>query len=114
MNERTLLRISLLVSLSGIVLLAMLLNVATIEEKSISEMKFVEEGRSVRIKGFVESVQNNEGYAVIHVAELKTVQVIVFDSGEIILEENENVEVIGKIRNYKGRNEIIADSIKKT
>lgn len=114
MEEKILLRISLFSSLSGLFVLFIILNFFTIGEKEISEISAEKEGNSVKIRGFVESVKNENGFAIIKVAEIKSVSALIFTSENISLEKNEEVEIIGKIREYKGKNEVVVERIRRT
>lgn len=114
MEEKILLRISLFSSLLGLFVLFIILNFFTIEEKEISEISAEKEWNSVKIRGFVESVKNKEGIAVIEIAELKTTSAIIFTPENISLEKNEEVEIVGKVRKYKGKNEVVVERIRRT
>ncbi len=114
MDERVLLRISLAASVIGIFLLVVMLNFFTVADRGIGELQKEREGSSVRVKGFVESVADHEGFAVIEIAELKTVSAIMFTSENVSLEKGEGLEVTGKIRNYRGRNELVIERVRRT
>ncbi len=91
----------------------MMLNFYKADEKNIAGLQDEKEGGTVKIRGFVESVKNKDGYAAIELAELRTVSVIVFTQNNISIGKNEKLEIIGEIRNYKGKNEVIAEEIRR-
>ncbi len=113
MDERVLLRISLVSSLVGIFFLFIIVSFFTVEETAISGIPSSEEGTTVHVKGFVESVQNRKGIAIIEIAELKSVSAVLFTSENVTLEKGQKVEVRGKVREYGGQMQLVIDELKR-
>ena len=69
----------------------------------------------VKVVGFVDSVVVKENYAVVKVAELETVEAVSFDSSYIKglgLKRFQEVEVIGELRHYQGKNSLIISRLR--
>jgi DNA/RNA endonuclease YhcR with UshA esterase domain len=111
------LKISLITSILGIVLLALLVNFSDKEITSISDLKI---GQIARISGMVTSFYSSKkGHIFLKVADnTGEIDVVVFNNYEEIekvreLEIGDEVDVIGRVEEYKGRKEIIPREIRK-
>lgn len=111
MKESTLVKLSLLCSVTGLILLFVISLFADYEEVSISELED-SEFKDVRITGEIISVRELDNLALMEVAEIKSVKVVVFDKRMLKYSVGEKVSVTGERREYKGRPEIIAEGIK--
>ena len=110
MQEKTLLKLALICSLVGILLLFFISNNIDVNEKVISELEGNDVDSSVRINGVVTSFQNRGSVILIDVAQLEKMQVVVFNSN-FTLNKGDSVEITGKIGEYEGNNQLIADKI---
>jgi len=109
MKEKTLLKIALIGSLLGILILFIISNKLEVNERIISEIDESYIGSNVRINGVVLDVQNKGSIVLIDIAQLEEMHVVVFDN--VSLAKGDYVEITGKIEEYEGEMELIADKI---
>jgi len=102
------LKLALICTITGIFFLYLISENVKLEEKQIFEAKQMQEGK-VRIKGFVENVEQKEGLTIITVSKKESIEVIVFEN--IDFEIGTQVDVTGEIEEYSGKKEIIAEEI---
>ena len=112
MNEIVLLRVSLIFSLIGILILFMLtyeLKVKLYEINSLSKDNIDD---VVRIKGIVESFAETPGLYLITLRDnTGKMTVVIFKDEKIPLQKNLEIEIIGSVVEYKDKIEIIAKQI---
>jgi len=84
---------------------------AEAEEIGISAIETVEE-KDVKIRGQVISIKNFDSVTIVEIAEIKSVNVVVFDKRMIEFEVDDMITVTGELRDYKGKPEIIAEKIR--
>ena len=111
MNQATIMQVSLSFSFIGIFLLFAILLFSDPEEIRISEVED-SEFKDVKLKGYVNGIKKFDSVSIIELAEIKSVEVVVFDE-RILPEINDTATITGEVRDYKGRKQIIAHSIKK-
>ncbi|MBS3097612.1 hypothetical protein J4209_02335 [Candidatus Woesearchaeota archaeon] len=114
MKEKTLLKIALICSVVGIAILyAVSLNIS-INEKTIDEINKGDIGEKVKIKGVLTKVSDTENVVFLEITQAQNMDVIIFkDKGQILnLTEGNYVEIIGKIEEYEGKREVIADRVR--
>lgn len=109
MQDSTLLKMALLTSIIGLILLAIILSTMNFEEVDISQTRDLEEGMSIKVSGVVERVNSKDGFSVLSIRKEEMISVVVFDSVNIT--KGQRIEVRGRIKDYKGEKELIADSI---
>ncbi len=109
MHDSILLRIALIISIIGLILLVIILKTFGVQEINISEAKELEEDENIKIIGVVERVTSKQGFSIIEVSKKETIKIIVFD--KINLSQGESIEIIGRTQNYNGEKEIIAEKI---
>ena len=107
MLEKTLLKIALICSLAGILILFYIEDSVIIAESQISQL---EKDKTSLIIGKVNSFYQNENMSVLTIAKTEYITIFVFEN--ISLQNGQTVEVLGKTTEYKGKKEIIADLIK--
>ena len=110
MKESTLLKISLICSILGILVLLVISNNLEVDEKTISELDESDIGSSVRLDGIVTNFQNRGAVILIDIAQLEEMQVVIFNAN-LTLNKGDYIEVIGKIDEYEGNQQLIADKI---
>lgn len=114
MQENLILKISLIGALIGILALFFLSEyVIKVDEVSIDKIGELSEGTDVKIKGFIENVKDLDKIAILDVAQLKSIPVILFKSGNITIEEGDYVEITGEVQEYEGEMELIGNEIKR-
>jgi DNA/RNA endonuclease YhcR with UshA esterase domain len=110
MEEKKLLRLSLIFSLFGILVLFLISLNMDVNEKLISQLDETDLGFNVKMEGVVTDVQNKGTVTLITISQLDEMDVVLFNS-ELILNKGDYLEVTGKIDEYEGKNQIIADKI---
>jgi len=104
-------KLSLIISFFGLFLLFIVSLFVEVEQTEIDELQNIN-GRDVRIKGEVIAINNFDKLAIVEVAEIKSVNVIVFDKRLLDFEVGDNITVSGELRDYKGGKEVIAEKIR--
>jgi len=112
MNDFGIVKLSLIGSFFGLFLLFVAFLFIEPKETSISEIDNIEES-DVRIRGKVIDIKNFDGISVIEIAEIKSVNVVVFDKRMLKFSVGDNVTVTGQRKEYKGKTEIIVEKILK-
>ena len=113
MQEGLLLKISLICSLIGVLALFFLSENIKLDEASIDDISRLKEGNDVKIKGFVNKITDLDKMAILDVAQLKSVPVVLFKSGNLTISEGDYIEVTGEIQEYEGKMELIGNEIRK-
>lgn len=114
MQEKSLLKISLICTLIGILFLFFLSEyVIKIDEVAIDKLDEVDIGKDVKIKGFIERITDLDKIALLEVSQLKSVTVVLFKSGNLTITEGDYVEITGEIDEYNGKIEVIGNEIKR-
>ena len=107
MKDKTLMRASLAVSLTGIIALFILTNIIEIPEQKIID---AEEG-DVRITGTIDQLRESKGIMFFSLHDnTGQIDAVLFDDS-INLKKGQRVEVTGSVENYKGKKQIVADAV---
>ena len=70
-------------------------------------------GDDVKLQGTISKISDKGNVVFIEVNQQIPVSVVVFNNGNALkLKNNDSVEVIGKVQEYNGKNEIIAQKIR--
>ncbi len=110
MKEKTLLKTALIASLIGILILLFISSRLEVNEKTISNIDETDIGSSLKIDGVITNIRKTNTITLIDIAQLEEMKVVVFNN-EIELNRGDYVEITGKIEEYKGLTELIADKI---
>lgn len=110
MNEKTLLKIALICSLLGIIALFIISNALEVNERVISEIDETDLGYNIKVKGVVTNIRNMGSVLIINMVQLEKIDVVVFND-ELVLNKGDYVEIVGKLEEYEGKLELIADRI---
>ncbi len=110
MKEKTLLKIALVASCIGLLLLFIFSKNIEVNEATIDKIDGMQD-EEVRIIGKVNKVSNSEKVTFIEITQEVTTTVVVFDN--ISINQGENIEVIGKVDEYNGESEILAERIER-
>ena len=114
MQEKLLLKISLICTLIGILALFFLSeHVIKVDETSIDKLDELGEGKDVKIKGYVENIKDLDKIAILDVSQIKSVPVLLFKSGNLTINEGDYVEITGEIQEYNGKMELIGNEVKR-
>ena len=112
MKETTLLKIALICSLVGLVILYFIS--AKIEIKDYKPSKMNENvGDDVKLNGVITKISDKGNGAFIEVKQEYPVSVVLFtENNNFNLKNGDKVEIIGKVHEYNNKNEIIAQKIR--
>ncbi len=112
MQEKTLIKISLVTTIIGLLFLFFYVDNLEIKISDLSSAKPEEE---IKISGVVErlSTEDKVIFLTINGYKEEINEVVVFNDEEIFLEEGDYIEVTGLVENYQGKKEIIANKIRK-
>lgn len=111
MKETTLLKIALICSLVGLIALHF---ISTKIEAKDYKPNFLNKdvGEEVKLAGKVSKITDRGNVVFIEVNQQSPVNVVLFtDDDNLRLHKGDNVEVIGRVQEYNGKNEIIAEKV---
>ena len=108
MKDSTLLKISLIISILGILILFFIADTSKIKEVDVKELEDYKD-KTVKIKGVVEQVTKTESATFLKVKQPSLVTVVVFEPLDIT--SGNYVEVTGKVDEYNDEYEILADKV---
>ena len=117
MKETLLLKIALILTLAGLFVLYILSDNINVKEINIDKINDERIGNMVKILGRVDKVTELDKVTFIDVSQPATAKVVVFREKEkddaLELEQDDYVEIIGKIEDYEGEMEVIAERIRR-
>ncbi|MCP3683973.1 MAG: hypothetical protein GY861_14930 [bacterium] len=111
MNERRLMILSLVCSITGILALFFISSNAELEESEISEIENKKLYEKVKIRGEITRIQEKNNILVIEIAETKPITVIFFKGIDHDFSKGDQVSVKGELREYNGKYEILGENI---
>lgn len=112
MKEKTLLKIALIISMVGIVILFFTSQKIGVTEKDIGKINADNTGEIVKIKGNLNKITRTEKAVFLEITQPAEIIVIILEGKNISLAEGQTIEVIGKIDEYNGKMEVIAERIR--
>ena len=114
MEEKTLLRIALICSLLGLLALYLISGSVEIKEKNIEKITLENKDEFVKLRGIVSNVADTEKVSIIEILQPQKMTVVLFknENQKINLQQGNEVEVFGKVDEYNGKMEIIADRVR--
>jgi len=111
MKENALLKIALICSLVGLIILYFIST--KIEVKDYKPILNKNIGDDVKLNGIVTKITDKGKVVFIEVNQQSPITVVLFtDEDNLKLNNGDNVEVIGEVQEYNGNNEIIAQKIR--
>jgi aspartyl-tRNA synthetase len=113
MNEKILLRIALGISILGLIILFLLMNIIEPNETSLRELQQKEINEHVQIKGIITGIHDYNKTIFLDIVELQPITVVAFSDGKMKLENNSKVSIDGQIQLYGGKKELIVNEVKK-
>lgn len=113
MEEKTLLKVSLIVALLGIVVLYFISSGISLD--IIEGMDGVKEEEEVKIAGVVGKVVEGDNVVFLEVLNKKVekIKVVLFKDGGVSLAEGDYVEILGTVEDYLGEKEVIGNKVVK-
>jgi len=114
MQEKTLLKIALICSLLGLLILYLISNDIEIKEKNIEKITIDNKDEFVKLNGIVNNVIDTEKVTLIKILQPQEITVVLFknENKTMPIQQGNEVEVIGKVDEYEGKMEIIADRLR--
>lgn len=114
MKEKTLIIISSICFLTGILIMFSLAQFLSIDEIVINKITKEDLTKKVKIRGVVKNIIDTESVAIIKVSEEASIDVILFkeDNESIGLKAGEIIEVIGSVEEYEENLEIIGQRVR--
>ncbi len=112
MNQKTLLKISLTLSLLGIFLLLLLSNILEPKLTKISEINSEKLNQKTKIRGTIIKIDYKRTFQILSVKDSTgKIEVLVNSNNIFQFQKNQKITVIGKIQDYKEKLQISADKI---
>lgn len=108
-------KLALIGSLLGLVLLFFLVNQVEIKEINIIDAYKKQVNEWVKVKGKIKWIREYDWFTLINLCSINLNNSCIFIliySTQLRLKPNQTIEVLGKIKLYKGRKEIQAERIK--
>lgn len=113
MKEKTLLKIALICSLLGLLILYLISDTIEIKEKNIEKITLENKDEFVKLRGIVSNVVDTEKVVIMEITQPQEITVVLFKDKETVnIQQGDEVEVIGKVDEYEGKLEIIADRLR--
>ncbi len=111
MKEKTILKISLLVTLFGLILL--FLYAEEIDVKVIESIDNRQPEELIKIRGVIEKLTRSDKVIFLQITgeRTETTDIIFFPKEDIFLQEGNYVEITGKVEDYQGKKEVIAEKV---
>jgi len=112
MKENLLLKIALVSSLVGLVVLYFASTNAEIKDYQ-PKTPIENVGDDVKLTGFVGKISSSDKFVSIEINQEVPINIILFtDSGNLSLNKGDRIEVIGKVQEFNGKKEIIAQRVR--
>ncbi len=113
MDEKNLLKLSLIVSFTGLLLLIIILDSIEIKEYKINELTKKDISKTVKLKGTITKITETPGLIIFNLKdETEEITGIIFKEEQINLTINQNAEITGKLKQYKNKLEIEVTELK--
>ena len=114
MKESLLVKLALITSLAGILVLFLISGHIKVEEKPLDKISVENLEDYVKVNGMVTNVIDTDNVAILKITQPRDIDVVVFKNGPLNISKGANVEIIGKVDEYKNKAEIIAELIRVT
>ena len=110
MQEKTILKIALIVSLIGLLILYLISDNITIKQASIEKITLDNKDEMVKVRGIVSRLADTEKVTIMEITQPAEVTVVLFKGSNesTPIREGNEVEIIGKVDEYEGKLEIVA------
>ncbi|MEK6916368.1 MAG: OB-fold nucleic acid binding domain-containing protein [Nanoarchaeota archaeon] len=110
MNESLLYKSAIIVSIVGLILIFFISNSIEINDTTIDKITNGETLDTVKLVGEVVEITEKSNVTYLLIAETKEITAIAF-SNNLSIKKGDSLEIIGKVDEYNGKKEIIAESI---
>ena len=114
MKEKTLLKLALIVSLSGLLILFLISDNIEIKEKNIEKITIENKDEFVKLRGIVSKVIDTERVTIMEITQPQQITVVLFknENRTMPIQKGNEIEIFGKVDEYEGKLEIIADRLR--
>lgn len=112
MKESILLKIALICSLVGVLILFFISDNVEPKEKAISKIEMEAVGEDIKLKGYVSKITDLEKVMFVEITQPEKITVVLFKKDNITLYEGSYVEVLGEIDEYSGKMEVIGNRVR--
>ena len=110
MKETMLMKVALSCSIIGLFALVFISQNVQVPDYTHSEIKNV--GEDVKFSGKVLSIDKRDGMVFMELVEENQISSVMFTKDNVMINEGDDVEVIGQVQEYGGKLEIIAQNIR--
>ncbi|MBI4158792.1 OB-fold nucleic acid binding domain-containing protein [Candidatus Woesearchaeota archaeon] len=112
MNESSIFKLSLAISLTGILLLLVIVETTEIQEIGIEDISNKKEDETVRIVGKIESIKETPGLYILNIEDKSgKINVIVFKEDKLNISKGNQADIEGTVKEYQNKKELIAKRI---
>ncbi|AJF62379.1 MAG: hypothetical protein QT11_C0001G0230 [archaeon GW2011_AR20] len=112
MKEKLLLKISLVISLIGILFLLIILNNIDVPDPDINSINKDLIDKQIKVKGEITKITETPGLYIINIMDdTGNIDVVVFKEEQLNLEKGRIIQVEGQVTGYQDKIEIIAKRI---
>ncbi|MAG47960.1 hypothetical protein CL617_05110 [archaeon] len=113
MKENTLLKVAILCSFIGLYILFLINEKTSVDSTSIESITNESINQEVEVKGEITRITETPGLYLLNIKDnsQKEITVVVFKDSPLNLTKRNIINVYGKIEDYKGQLEIIANKI---
>ena len=110
-KDSTILKIALLVSFSGILILFIMMYFSVLPEKTIKEINDTDIGKRIKITGVLDKISHSKDNktSFISIYQLCSIDAVSFSN--LDLKNGSHISVEGKVQQYDGGLSIIADKV---
>jgi len=112
MEEKSLLRLALICSLVGIIVLFFISESMEIKEKNINEINKDNVGEDIKIKGIVSKSTDKGKIILLDIIQPETITIVLFKDHDFNISTGTKVEITGEIDEFNGQLEIIGNEVK--
>jgi RecJ-like exonuclease len=114
MQDKRLFKVSLMVSVIGTFLILLISEYSEVELTEIKNLNKDQLETRVKVQGTVISTKETPGLYILKIKDYSgTIPLIIFKEDPLPIEKNAQIEVTGKLTEYKKEFEIIVEKIKK-
>ena len=110
MQEKTLLKVALIISILGLISVYLISDNIIIQEKTIERITLDNKDEFIKVKGTASKVIDTEKVTILKVTQPQEITVVLFKGKNQTtkIQEGHQVEIFGKVDEYEDKLEIIA------
>lgn len=113
MQEKTITLLALLCSGAGIVILYLFMSHASFPSAQINKLSPSDLSTIKELNGTIMQIASKNNTTFITLTQTNTITVVLFNDPQTQFQKNDNIKVTGRIEEYQGAYEIIADKVEK-